>query len=94
MTSPATDCGVTAGCGACPLGRAGVCGDPGTAEPSAIFGLMTEYTRPLSEAVARRAESIGEAWAEVFRLALDTPDLDPAEPRPADAGCAGGCCTR
>lgn len=23
-----------------------------------------------------------------------TPDRDPAEPRPADAGCAGGCCTR
>jgi hypothetical protein len=40
--NPAEDCGVAAGCGSCPLGRAGICGDPGTQIPAG-FGLVAAY---------------------------------------------------
>ncbi|MDG4792727.1 hypothetical protein [Micromonospora sp. WMMD1082] len=39
MTTPADDCGVTGGCGACPLFAANVCGDPA---PSELPGMWAE----------------------------------------------------
>lgn len=137
MTTPASDCGVTAGCGACPLGRAGVCGDPGTPAPGSSYfrvfdapahdpdpplqvglgmnghGVSALATVTLSGCgwcggepgkPHRYAGCIGVSEGEALCAAgiheadgscgHDPADLDPAEPRPADAGCAGGCCTR
>jgi len=34
MSAPADECGVTGGCGACPL--AGLCGDPAPAAPAQL----------------------------------------------------------
>ncbi|MGC5319336.1 hypothetical protein ACPXB5_11420 [Micromonospora arida] len=97
-TFPAADCGVSEGCGACPLGRAGVCGDPDTELPG--MWERADFTGGLDEVRGAPAIEATRITPEEFRRQaiaaqlgnIDTADRDPAEPRPAAAGCCGGRC--
>jgi len=117
VTAPADDCGVSGGCGSCPLGRAGVCGDP-VPEPIAAGDYPRGWAVPVTRrnngrllmvendpelggeqlAIAKAAFDeaadtyVDEALARIARELADAPDVDPAEPKPADAGCCGGGC--